>query len=137
LQLLWTETKRFFARQRLTVQQAVSAFRAAFAYAASPSHASLWSAITSILAELAHSAFRPFGAQAKHAIRQMARSAKFESEVIAMEPGDAWLLEKLGETKAQRKAAAFGRRPISRKERLDRFRKNGLPTRLEFREVVR
>ncbi len=65
-------------------------------------------------------------------IRQMAHSAKFESEVIAMEPGDAWLLEKLGETKAQLKAAAFGRRPMSHKERLERFRKNGLPTRLEF-----
>ena len=71
-------------------------------------------------------------------IRQMAHSAKFESEVIAMEPGDAWLLEKLGETKAQRKAAAFGRRPMSHKERLERFTKNGLPTRLELhKEVVR
>jgi hypothetical protein len=48
-------------------------------------------------------------------------------------------LEKLGEMKAQREAAAFGRRlrPESHEERLDRFNRNGLPTRLEFkREVV-
>ena len=69
----------------------------------------------------------------------MARSAESESEVIAMEPRDAWLLEKLGEMKAQRKAAAFGKRlkSQSHEERLNRLKRNGLPTRLQFfMEVV-
>lgn len=57
-----------------------------------------------------------------------------------MEPRDAWLLEKLGEMKAEREAAAFGKRfrPKNHEERLSRFKKNGLPTRLEFKqEAVR
>lgn len=56
-----------------------------------------------------------------------------------MRPRDAWLSEKLDEIRAQSKAAAFGRRQRfkSHKERLEHFKKNGLPTRLEFpREVV-
>lgn len=73
----------------------------------------------------------------RHMIRQMARSAQSESEVIAMEPRDGWLLEKLGEMKVQRKAAACGRRLKSHRERLNRFKKNGLPTRLEFKEMMR
>lgn len=64
----------------------------------------------------------------------MARSAESESEVIAMQPRDAWVLEKLGEMKARRKAAAFNRRfkSKSHEERSDRFKKNGLPIRIEF-----
>lgn len=55
-----------------------------------------------------------------------------------MYPRDAWLLEKLDEMRAQRKAAAFGRRHRfkSPKERLNRFRKNGLATRLDFSKEV-
>jgi len=55
-----------------------------------------------------------------------------------MQPRDLWLLEKICEMKAQRKAAAFGKQfgQISRKERLNRFKKNGLPTRLEFIKEV-
>lgn len=72
-------------------------------------------------------------------IRQMAHSAQSESEVIAMEPRDAWLLEKLDEMRARSKASAFGRRLKlkSHEERLSRFRQNGLPTRLEFLREVR
>ena len=53
-----------------------------------------------------------------------------------MRPRDAWLLEKLDEIRDQSKAAAFGRRPGFKihKERLDRLKKNGLPTRLEFKQ---
>lgn len=57
-----------------------------------------------------------------------------------MRPRDAWLMEKLDEMRAQSKAAAFGRRPRlkTHKERFDRLKKTGLPTRLEFpREVAR
>jgi hypothetical protein len=69
----------------------------------------------------------------------MVRSAVSESEVIAMEPRDAWLIEKIDEMKAQRKAAAFDRkaRPKTHRERLHRFETNGLPTRLEFHTGVR
>ena len=69
----------------------------------------------------------------------MVRSAVSESEVIAMEPRDAWLIEKIDEMKAQRKAAAFDKLSAtkSHKERLSRFVENGLPTRLEFDKEVR
>jgi len=50
-------------------------------------------------------------------------------------PRDAWLLEKLDEMRAQRKATAFGRRFKPRK-RFVPSKHSGLPTRLEFpREV--
>jgi hypothetical protein len=69
----------------------------------------------------------------------MVRSAVSESEVIAMEPRDAWLIEKIDEMKAQRKAAAFDRdaRPKTHRERLRRFEANGLPTSLQFGKEVR
>ena len=69
----------------------------------------------------------------------MFRSAVSESEVIAMEPRDAWLIEKIDEMKAQRKAAAFDRaaRPKSHRERLRRFEANGLPTSLQFDKEVK
>lgn len=56
-----------------------------------------------------------------------------------MEPRDAWLIEKIDEMKAERKAAAFDRaaRPKSHEERLHRFTANSLPTRLEFGKEVR
>jgi len=56
-----------------------------------------------------------------------------------MEPRDAWLIEKIDEMKAQRKAAAFERaaRPMTHRERLHRFETNGLPTSLEFGKEVR
>jgi hypothetical protein len=67
----------------------------------------------------------------------MAHSAKLKIGGDCMRPRDAWLLEKLGEMKAQRKAGVFGGRLKPNKERLDRFKKNGLATRLEIiKEVV-
>jgi len=66
----------------------------------------------------------------------MAHSAHVEIGGDCMRPRDAWLLEKLDEMRAQRKAAAFGRRVKSHRERLNRFKKNSLPTRLEFKEEV-
>jgi len=56
-----------------------------------------------------------------------------------MEPRDAWLIEKIDEMKAQRKAVAFDReaRPKSHRERLHRFKRNGLPTSLQFDKEVR
>jgi len=56
-----------------------------------------------------------------------------------MEPRDAWLIEKIDEMKAQRKAAAFDRdaRPKTHRERLHRFETNGLPTSLKFDKEVR
>lgn len=56
-----------------------------------------------------------------------------------MEPRDASLLEKLSEMKAHCKAVAFGRRfkAKSHGERLSRFKKNGLSTRLDFEEEVK
>lgn len=52
-----------------------------------------------------------------------------------MRPRDAWLLEKLDEMRAQRKAAAFGRRFKPRKRSVP-FKHPGLPTRLEFKQEV-
>ena len=56
-----------------------------------------------------------------------------------MEPRDAWLIEKIDEMKAQRKAAAFDRaaRPMTHRERLHRFAASGLPTSLQFDKEVK
>ena len=68
----------------------------------------------------------------------MARSAQLKIGGDCMRPRDAWLLEKLDEIRAQSKAAAFGKwfRPKNHEERLSRFKKNSLPTRLEFKQEV-